>query len=139
MIALFQDPALLIAICASFVVGLLGYIIVRMWIKPIVRYNLIKRRLGGELTRYQDHLKSSREKTPPDHAILRSARKHAHDLNTCHSREIPYWYRLLLESRQTSPAEAEGMLTNINKIKNAEQVKNRIANARKAAGLKPYH
>jgi hypothetical protein len=144
MIALFQDPALLIAIFASFLVGLLGYIIIRMWIKPIIRYHIIKHRLDGELTRYLDQLGADGERPASSHrlrngsATLRTARQHAHELNSCYREALPYWYRLLLESRRTSPADAEGLLTNINKIKDPDQVAGRIANARKMAGMKPY-
>ncbi len=55
-----MDLSLLIAAGASFVVGLLGYIIVRFWIKPIVRYTSTKRKLNHELTRYLERLISRR-------------------------------------------------------------------------------
>ena len=46
------DSTLLIAAGASFLAGLLGYVMARLWIKPIVRYTITKRKLDRELTRY---------------------------------------------------------------------------------------
>ena len=135
-----MDSPLLIAAGASFIAGLLGYIIARLWIKPIVRYNITKRKLDQELTRYLAQMNQSTGPDEPvaqnrDAMILRTARQHAVDLVSCFGSEIPYWYRLLLESRKESPTEASGLLTNLSKIRNREQVKNRIERARTIMGL----
>ena len=57
------------------------------------------------------------------------------DLAACYGTDVPYWYRLLLDSRKASPTHVLGLLTNLSKIKDQEQVKNRIDRARKAIGL----
>lgn len=136
-----MDSSLLIAAVASFVAGLLGYIIARLWIKPIVRYNITKRKLDHELTRYLAQMNESAEpdKRVAQHrgdAMLRTARRHAVDLVSCFNAEIPYWYRLLLDSRKESPTDASGLLTNLSKMRNREQVKNRIELTRQTIGLK---
>ena len=136
-----MDSPLLIAAGASFIAGLLGYIIARLWIKPIARYHITKRKLDHELTRYLVQMNLSTGPGEPvtlnrDAMILRTARQHAVDLASCFGSEIPYWYRLLLESRKESPTEASGLLTNLSKIRNREQVKNRIEGARTIMGLK---
>ena len=77
-----MDSSLLIAAGASFVAGLLGYIIVRFWIKPIVRYATTKRKLSHELTRYLAQMsetagsdkKKAQNRGKP---TLRNARKYA--------------------------------------------------------------
>ena len=69
-------------------------------------------------------------------AMLRSARKHAMDLVSRYSTEIPYWYRLMLDSRQESPIEASGMLTNLTKMRDPEQRKSRIDAVRKELRLR---
>ena len=135
-----MDSSLLIAAGASFVAGLLGYVIARLWIKPIVRYNITKRKLGHELTRYLAQMNeaagSERQATEKhDDETLRTARKHAMDLVACYGTDVPYWYRLLLDSRKESPTEASGLLTNLSKMRDQEQVKNRIDSARKTMGL----
>jgi hypothetical protein len=99
-----MDSSLLIAAGASFIAGLLGYIIARLWIRPIVRYHITKRKLDHVLTRYLAQMNESTGPDEPvaqncDAATLRTARQHAVDLVSCFSAEIPYWYRLLLDSR----------------------------------------
>jgi hypothetical protein len=136
-----MDSSLLMAAGASFVVGLLGYIIARLWIKPIVGYTSTKRRLDQALTHC---LALMDESAGPEkqgarqcrHGALRTARKHAIALVASYGADIPYWYRLLLDSRKESPAEASGLLTNLSKIRDQEQVKNRIDAVRKIMGLK---
>ena len=135
-----MESSLIIAAGASFVAGLLGYVIARLWIKPILRYRITKRKLGHELTRYLAQMNKTagperRARKKQDDASLRTARKHAMDLAACYCTDIPYWYRLLLDSRKASPTQVSGLLTNLSKIKDQEQVKNRIDRARKAIGL----
>jgi hypothetical protein len=137
------DSSLLIAAGASFVAGLLGYTIVRMWVRPVLRYTMGKRRLERELTRYQAHINSadrhSKSVRPkPDAAALKAARKQAMQLVTCYNKEIPYWYRLLLDSRQESPAEASGLLTNLSKIRGREAIDARMAKVRQSMRLRQH-
>lgn len=137
---MFIDRSLLIAALASFAAGVLGYIIARMWIKPIVRYRIVKRRLGRELDRCLIAADADR---PAEAATtgtcsadaLRHARRHAMDLVTGYHQDVPYWYRLFLDSRGESPADAAGQLTNLSKIRDAAQVSRRIANVRKLLRL----
>ena len=137
------DTSLLIAAGASFIAGLIGYIIVRLWIVPILRYTMARRKLDRDLRQYQT-LVSQQSSPETNHRYQRqqaddialSARRHAMKLVSCYTKEIPYWYRLLLDSRQESPSEASGLLTNISKIKDEEQVTDRILKARRAMRLK---
>lgn len=136
-----MDSSLLIAAGASFVAGLSGYIIVRFWIKPILRYTRMKRKLKQELSRYLAWMSETdgpgkTKVSDPGKPTLKDARKYAMTLSTCYKEEIPYWYRLLLDSREESPAEALGLLTNLSKIRDPEQVKARIYRVRKKMGLK---
>lgn len=136
-----MDSSLLVAAGASFIAGLLGYIIARLWIKPIVRYAITKRKLDREITRYLATVNKIRQ--PGDHRerqkrfdkTLRKARIHAMDLVSCYNSDIPYWYRLLLDSRNESPMAASGRLTHLSKIQDQETVKRCIDRARKALGL----
>ncbi len=138
-----MNSSLLIATGASFVAGLLGYTIVRLWIKPIVRYTTIKRKLDRELNRYlaniEYHIANNGDRSEPSQggdATPQMARKHAMDLVSCYGTEIPYWYRLLLDSRRESPSEASGLLTNLSKIRDLKQVKKRIDGAQKGLRLR---
>ncbi len=137
------DQSLLIAAGASFIVGLIGYIIVRQWMIPILRYTLTRRKLDRDLKHYQT-LVGRQPASDADNKRLRqrvqkvtlSARRHAMTLVSCYTNDLPYWYRLLLDSRQESPSEASGLLTNISKMKDAEQIANRMQKVRRAMRLK---
>jgi hypothetical protein len=137
------DTSLLVAAAASFIAGLLGYIIARLWILPILRYAMTRRKLDRELKRYQTLVRqhalpetSARRKPKAWDDIALSARRHAMKLVSGYTKEIPYWYRLLLDSRQESPSEALALLTNISKVNAEEQITNRIQKARHAMRLK---
>jgi hypothetical protein len=133
-----MDTSLLIAAGASFVAGLVGTIIAKLWIKPIARHKKIRRKLESALIDCLERMESTAAGPDPlkkgkqAQATLRSARKHAMDLVSCHQGEIPYWYRLFLESRQVAPNEALGLLTNLDKIPDLQQVQKRVRSAREA-------
>ena len=131
------DSSLLIAAGASFMVGLLGYIIVRLWFKPIVGYRLTRRRLGHELTRYLEQMESSNHTRPGSKArtMLKQARRHAMNLEARYQADIPAWYRLLLVSRGHSPDKALALLGPLSKWKDGRQIAARVEEVRKTVGL----
>lgn len=137
----FLDSSLLIAAGASFIAGVMGYIVARLWVKPIVTYTITKRRLDADLTRYLNQMNTpsdaapSKEDRSATETILRSARKRSMDLLSHYTTEIPYWYRLLLDSRQESPTQASGLLTNLNKIRDSQQRRSRIEAVRRELKL----
>jgi len=140
MIQLF-DSSLLIAAGASFVAGVIGYIIARFWVKPIVRYTITKRKIRRDLSNYLA-LIEMKESTNGNHStamsgdvMLKKSRKNTIELASCYTEEIPYWYRLLLDSRGVSPVEASGLLTNLSKIRDKQQVKERIVQAIEKLGI----
>ena len=98
-----------IASLASFMVGLFGYIIVRFWILPIGRYLRVKGRLASDIKVLLD---MSRSAGPPnnDSAQIQDRRvavgRHCSDLATIYKNDLPYWYRLYLESKKEQPLEA---------------------------------
>lgn len=136
-----MDSSLLIAAGASFITGVAGYIIVRFWIKPIIGYSATKRKIKHELDRYlaqniDTATSNEKQKLKEDNPGLRNARRHIMKLTTCYSEEIPYWYRLLLDSRGQAPGEALGLFTHLSKIRDPDQIKDRINSARKKLGIK---
>jgi hypothetical protein len=137
----FLDSSLLIAAGASFVAGVMGYIIARLWIKPIVSYNITKRKLDSQLNRYLAQMpegpaamNESNDSSAGGDA-LGMARKMAMKLLSHYNDEIPYWYRLFLDSRQESPTQASGLLTNLRKIKDPQKRRSRIEAAKKELKL----
>ena len=134
------DSSLLMATGASFLVGLLGYIIARMWIKPIVSYQLTKRKLGRELNRFLERIEadeqsSQSDRDPRARNLLKQARKYAMILETCYTNELPAWYRLFLASRQRSPEKVLAELAPLSKIKDNRQIAARVDNVRKTMGF----
>jgi hypothetical protein len=130
------DSSLLIAAAASFVAGLVGYIIVRMWIKPIVGYMLVKRKFDRELRSYSMQFDPDGEQNNSSaRSFLKKARAHAMNLDTRYNSDIPAWYRLLLVSRGESPVAALQALGPLSKIKDGKQIEVRISRARKALRL----
>lgn len=134
------DSSLLIAIGASFVVGMTGYIIVWFWIKPIVRYTITKRRIFRRLNSYLAAVentgnvdkKAFHKKNP----LLKDARKFTMALANCYNDDIPYWYRLLLDSRQESPDEALGLISHLSKLKGQDNIRAQINKVKLKLGLK---
>ena len=135
------DSSLLIAAGASFVAGVIGYVIARFWIKPIVRYTMTRRKIRRDLSSHlatieiKEHTNGSATSAKSSDAALQKAKKNIMSLASCYAEEIPYWYRLLLDSRGESPVEASGLLTNLSKIKDSRTVRDRIAQAQKKLGL----
>ena len=134
------DSSLLIAAAASFMVGLLGYIIARLWIKPIVGYQMTKRKLNRELTRYLDQLAVNEQtghsnRSSKAQALLKQARRQAMNLETRFAADIPAWYRLMLVSRGQSPQKALALLAPVSKLKDSQQIAARVDEARKTVGL----
>jgi hypothetical protein len=102
-----------IASLLSFIVGLLGYIIIRFWILPIRRYLNIKGRLASDMGAFLDMLQADRpqnNESPqiPDRGL--SVRRHCSDLISIYQNELPYWFRLYLESKKERPLEASKFL-----------------------------
>jgi len=98
-----------IASLISFIVGLLGYIIIRFWILPIGRYLKIKGRLASDIEAFLDMLRAERPQNNESSQIQDrgvSLRRHCSDLISIYQNELPYWYRLYLESKKERPLEA---------------------------------
>lgn len=134
------DPSLLIAAGASFVAGLLGYGIAKLWIKPIVGYTMEKRRLGREISRYLQRLENDEKSQvsandPQGQEILKAIRKSATNLVARTSAEMPAWYRIFLGSRQESPEKAMKLLVPLSKIKDPNQIRTRVDQAKKVLRL----
>lgn len=108
--------------------------------QTIVRYNITKRKLDHALKEYGSALDEaaaigSKQPAATDNS-LRTARQHGMELVSCYTADLPHWYRLLLESRKESPADASGLLTNLSKIRDRGQLDHRIAEVRNRLGLK---
>ncbi len=109
----------------SFVIGLLGYIVVRFWILPIGRYIRVKDRFASDLRILLDMLQTEQPYDRENSQIQDrhvSLRRHSSDLVSIYQKELPYWYRLYLESKKEQPlkaAESSMRLSNTRKLEHA--------------------
>ena len=114
-----------VAAFISFIIGLLGYFVVRFWILPIGRYIQVKGRFASDLRTLLDMLKAEQPyKTENSQKQDRqvSLRRHSSDLISIYQNELPYWYRLYLESKKEQPLEASESsmrLSNTHKLEHA--------------------
>jgi len=121
-----------VAALLSFIAGLLGYIIIRFWILPIGRYLKIKGRLASDMRTLLDMLQDDRPQNNEDTRIQDrgvSVRRHCSDLVSIYQNDLPYWYRLNLESKKEKPLEAAKFsmrLANTRKPEHALQQVNEI-------------
>ena len=98
-----------VAAFISFVVGLFGYTMVRFWILPIGRYIKVKSRFASDLSVFLDMLQAEQPRNSGNSQIQDrqvSIRRHSSDLVSIYQNELPYWYRLYLESKKEQPLEA---------------------------------
>jgi len=98
-----------VAALLSFIAGLLGYIIIRFWILPIGRYVKIKGRLASDIGALLDMLQDDQPENNQGARIKDrgvSVRRHCSDLVSIYQNDLPYWYRLNLESKKEKPLEA---------------------------------
>jgi hypothetical protein len=109
----------------SFVFGLLGYIVVRFWILPIGRYIRVKDRFASDLRTLLDMLQDEQPYHTENSQIQDrrvSLRRYSSDLVSIYQKELPYWYRLYLESKKEQPLEAAEFsmrLSNTRKLEHA--------------------
>ena len=111
----------------SFVLGILGYIVVRFWVLPIVRYIGIKSRFASDSKALLNMLQTEQKHNTKDSKIKDrkiSLRRHSSDLVSIYQNEMPYWYRLYLESKKEDPLEAANAsmrLSNTHQLEHASR------------------
>jgi hypothetical protein len=131
-----------VAALLSFIAGLLGYIIIRFWILPIGRYLKIKGRIVSDIGALLEILQDNRPQNNQGARLKdrgASIRRHCSDLVSIYQSDLPYWYRLNLESKKEHPLEAakfsmrlantrqpEHALQQVNEIRRLLRIKNSV-------------
>jgi hypothetical protein len=103
-----MEPIYIVSLI-SFIFGLFGYIIIRFWILPISRYLKIKGRLSSDMRALLDMLRAEQQQNNEATKIQArrvSVRRHCSGLVSIYQNDLPYWYRLHLESKEEQPLEA---------------------------------
>jgi len=85
-------------IAVGLVAGSLGFVLARFALVPLVRYHLLKRRIEALAARF--------EGAGPLESVQEEARVCALALQDLLDEHLPRWYRLALQNRGETPAEA---------------------------------
>jgi hypothetical protein len=128
-----------IAVLISFIVGLLGYIVIRFWILPIGMYLRIKGRLASDIEAFLDILKAERPQNNESSQIQDqgvSVRRHCSDLISIYQNELPYWYRLYLESKKERPLEASKFSTRLANTRKQEHALRQVDEIKRLLRIK---
>jgi len=97
---------LFLASTISFFLGSFGYILVRLWLGPVMRYRQVKHRIRLELTCLFTGDAGGKKTSD----LSKNLRQHADTLTSVYHGELPYWYRLLLTKREEDPILAATLL-----------------------------
>jgi hypothetical protein len=91
----------------SFVSGALGYIILKFWIRPILGYRKLKRRILSDLRDIDSADSAERTAGSEQKNKWKTAiRKHGAELTDHYNYDLPRWYRIVLQQRGENPIEA---------------------------------
>ena len=126
---------MLFAAAISFIIGMLGYIIARFWVRPIGHYNRQKSSLKSELEHFETLLNRYDQQTWKKSSAknrLQSARKAASRMVDVYTSELPYWYKLVLGRRGESPLNATAPILALANIRHPEHARIRLQQVRKA-------
>ena len=122
----------------GFVIGALGFVIVRYWIRPVSAYGRIKRQVAAAVDGHLVHLAAE----PRDGQWKSSAKENrrqlrrlATELSDVFNHDLPSWYRIRLRAREELPAEAGAALMKLSNISDAEPALNRAAQVRELLRL----
>jgi len=115
-----MKPIYFVAII-SFVSGFLGYIILQLWIRPILGYKKIKNKVALNITYYND----SKNNEDVDKKIksqmknwVKVNRQNSVELSESYNGNLPVWYKILLKSRGESPIDASNHLMTLSNTRN---------------------
>jgi uncharacterized membrane protein YccC len=124
----------------GFILGLVGFIIVRFWILPIRRYQKLKKATARTVAAYCILLKHIHPQAVSKEQLKQkrqSLRQLAAELTSTCNDDLPSWYRLLLESRSEQPVEASTHLMTLSNIHQKEHALNRADQIRYHLKIKP--
>ncbi len=122
-----MNPIILGA-AVGFVIGLAGFIIVQFWIRPIMGYRKIKKKILSLLSEISGGL-------PKDDQVRLSLRQLSAELSKSHDDLLPSWYRIRLKSRRESPAEACGHLGALANTRSAEHAESRVDKLKRSLNI----
>jgi hypothetical protein len=106
---------LFLAVAISFFLGSFGYILVRLWLQPVMRYRRAKRQIQLELKQL--------DATETETGFAKNMRLQADVLTSVYHGDLPYWYKLLLEKREEDPIKAATILMKLANTHNPDHAR----------------
>ena len=123
-----MKPIYFVAII-SFVSGFLGYIILQLWLRPILGYRKIKNKVALTIKHYY---KSKHNETIGEKAELqmkdwvKANRQNSVELSESYNGNLPVWYKILLKSRGESPIDASKHLMTLSNTRNYDHAEKHV-------------
>lgn len=122
----------------GFVLGTLGYTMVRFVIRPIFSYKKVKRRIVSTINDYLNLVHNEIENPNIREKIeesIRVIREQAQELSSCYENVLPVWYRILLKRRGEIPIEACKHLVMLSNTREYKHAQNRTEKIKQTLGL----
>ncbi len=120
---------------AGFILGLIGFIIVQFWIRPILGYRKIKGRIASNLRRLEKNVQQDGAGNLLSDEMKTSCRTLSAALSKSYSETLPGWYKIALGNRREDPMEACGHLMTLSNIREPGHAEKRAAKLKKSLGL----
>jgi hypothetical protein len=125
--------SLTLAVVACFFLGSFGYVILKFWVQPIIRYRSIRKRVIQNLADYLNSFNQEDEGENFHGVINRKAeemRRHSMELTECFTNSLPVWYKMLLNSRGEFPEKIANHLMILSNTRNYYNARNRMEKIR---------
>lgn len=123
-----MKPIYFVAII-SFISGALGYIIVQLWIRPILGYQRIKNKVAL-IIKYYNNSKNNedidKKIKPQMKDWIKVNRQNSVELSESYNGNLPVWYKILLKSRGESPIDASKHLMILSNTRNYDHMEKHI-------------
>jgi hypothetical protein len=120
-----MKPIYVVAII-SFVSGFLGYIILQLWIRPILGYKKIKNKVALNI-KYYNNSKNNKDIGEKIKSQMKewskANRQNSVELSESYNGNLPVWYKILLKSRGESPVDASKHLMILSNTRNYDHMK----------------
>lgn len=114
----------------GFIAGLVGFVIVKLWMGPILDYRKEKKKLNRDLDALLDSNLNQADE------LLQRMKKYAVKLPEMHNLYLPPWYRIQLAARGESPVDAAPHLSTLSNTKDMDHISKRIAQIKETLKLK---
>ena len=120
----------LVPMAISFIAGSFGYILIQFWLKPVLKYRGVKRKINNALNVFNSGQTEDERKT-----AAADLRRLADELNTVYGGHLPDWYQLMLKQRDENPPEAAKHLLSLAGTQHLAHARKRVSKVKRALKL----